>query len=192
MERAVTRSVPRVLLATGAAVLCLVIAAAAPAALPSYGDWSAPVRLDAPINTDAGEGGPSISDDGLSFYFHSTRPGGVGGEDIYASRRQSLDAPWSTPVNLGPTINTASNDNVPVLSPDGHWMFFSSNRPGGFGGTDNYASWRPDTHDDLGWQTPVNLGSNVNTSATESGPSYFANAGGRPQLFYSSSRPGGL
>src|SRR5262245_58935278 len=192
MERAVTRSVPRVLLATGAAVLCLVIAAAAPAALPSYGDWSAPVRLDAPINTDAGEGGPSISDDGLSFYFHSTRPGTLGPEDIYASRRPSLDAPWGTPVNLGPTINTASADTVPVLSPDGHWMFFASNRPGGFGGNDVYASWRPDPGDDFGWQAPVNLGPNVNTPLAESGPSYFVNSGVRPQLFYSSSRPGGL
>ena len=181
-----------VILSAGAALLCVAIAAAAPAAPPSYGDWSAPVHLDAPINTAAGEGGPAPSDDGLSFYVHSTRAGGLGGEDIYVSQRPSPDAPWGTPVNLGPTINTASNDNGPIFSPDGHWMFFSSNRSGGFGGNDVYASWRPNPDDDFGWQAPVNLGPNVNTSASDFGPSYFENQGGRPQLFYSSARPGGL
>ena len=174
----------------GAALLCLAIAAAAPAAPPSYGDWSAPVNLGPTINTAAGEAGPGISDDGLSLYFHSLRPG-FGMEDIYVSHRTSLDAPWGAPVNLGPTINSASGEQVPAFSPDGHWLFFSSNRPGGFGGNDNYASWRPDPHDDLGWQAPVNLGPNVNTSATDYGPSYFENEGGRPQLFFSSTRPGG-
>jgi hypothetical protein len=180
----------RRVLAVAAALVAVPVAIAA--AAPSYGDWSAPVLLGPPISTAAGEGGPALSDDGLTLYFHSTRPGGLGAEDIYASRRPSLDAPWGTPVNLGPTINTASADNVAALSPDGHWLFFASNRPGGFGGTDIYGSWRPDPDDDLGWQAPANLGPNVNTPLAESGPSYYLNEGGRPQLFYSSSRPGGF
>ena len=92
-------------------------------------------------------------------------------------------------MNLGPTINTASAEFVPAFSPDGHWMFFASDRPGGFGGADLYQSYRADIHDDFGWQTPTNLGPNVNTAADENGAGYFDN-GGHPQLFFGSDRLG--
>jgi hypothetical protein len=95
-------------------------------------------------------------------------------------------------VNLGPTINSASAQQVPAFSRDGHWMFFADDRPGGFGGNDIWASWRPQTHDDFGWQAPVNLGANINTASSDYGPSYFENEGGAPQLFFGSGRPGGL
>ena len=97
--------------------------------------------------------------------------------------------------DLGPTINTSSRDYVPAFSTDGHWMFFASDRPGGFGpstGTptsDLYESYRADIHDDFGWQTPTNLGPNVNTAASENGNGYFDN-GGHPQLYFGSDRIG--
>ena len=113
--------------------------------------------------------------------------------DIWVSQRESVDDGWGTPVNLGPTVNSASVDIFPAFSRDGHWMFFASDRPGGFGGNDIWASWRPQTHDDFGWQAPINLGAGVNSAATEQGVGYFENEeGGAPQLYVTSDRPGGL
>ena len=95
-------------------------------------------------------------------------------------------------MNLGSTINTSANEFVPAFSPDGHWMFFASDRPGinTFGLADIYRSYRVDVHDDFAWQTPVNLGPNVNSAADDNGVGYFDN-GGAPQLFFGSGRLGG-
>ena len=78
-------------------------------------------------------------------------------------------SPWSEPVNLGPTVNSAANENTPCISRDGLSLFFNSPRPGPFGTTgDLYVSQRPTTADP--WGTPVNLGENINTSVTEYWP----------------------
>jgi len=76
-------------------------------------------------------------------------------------------------VNLGQAINTVDQDNIPAFSRDGHWMFFNSTRPGGFGGVDLWVSYREQTNDDFGWQQPVNLGPAVNTAFNDSGANYF-------------------
>jgi Tol biopolymer transport system component len=183
----------RALLVAGLAVLVFGVATALSGAAPNYSDWSAPVNLGPTVNSTASDNGPALSKDGLSLYFTSNRAAGFGGEDIWVSQRDSVDADWGTPVNLGATINTAAGESVPALSRDGHWMFFASDRAGGSGGTNIWASWRPQTHDDFGWQAPVNVGPNVNSGpAGAAGPSYFENDGGAPQLFFVSSRPGGL
>jgi hypothetical protein len=94
---------------------------------------------------------------------------------------------------LGPTINTTANAITPAFSRDGHWMFFTSTKPGGYGAIDVYASWRNHVHDDFDWETPVNLGPNINTSSNDQMPDYFANDhGGAPELLISSDRPGGV
>jgi hypothetical protein len=104
-----------------------------------------------------------------------------------------LGDPWGAPTNLGPTINTSFIDAIPAFSRDGHWMFFNSNRPGGSGDVDIWASWRAQTHDDFGWQPPVNLGSGVNSPSFDAGASFFENEeGGAPLLFFGSNRPGGI
>jgi Tol biopolymer transport system component len=156
--------------------------------------WSEPVNLGPIVNSSSDEADPALSPDGLSLYFFSNRPGGFGTSDIWASRRASLTDPWGTPQNLGPVINYPGSGIVhPNLSSDGHRLFFASNRPGGYGGYDLWASWRDDTHDDFSWQTPVNLGPAVNTSSTEFGPAYFEDGGtGVTKLYFSSDRPGGL
>jgi hypothetical protein len=159
-----------------------------------FSDWSAPVNLGPPINTPFGDVGPAISKDGVSLYLFSNRPGGFGGFDLWVSERGSSDAPWAPPVNLGPLINTPASEQDPALSRDGHWLFFVSDRPrGGFGATDIWASWRPHTHDNFGWQTPVNLGPGVNSPFADVGPAYFADdETGTPKLFFASGRPGGV
>jgi Tol biopolymer transport system component len=170
----------------------LVLASGIAAAAPRFSEWSVPINLGPMINSAANDLGPAISGDGRSLYFGSNRPGGYGQADLWVSQRASVDDPWGSPLNLGATINTASSEQVPALSRDGHWLFFAGNRPGGFGGTDLWASWREQVHDDFGWQAPVNLGAGVNSASFDAGASYFENDdGGVPLLFFNSDRPGG-
>ncbi len=122
---------------------CLTLLACAPESQPaaprleamsfSSSEWSEPVNLGAPINSAANEMNAALSPDELSLYFVSTRSGGLGGADIWVSRRASLDAPWGEPVNLGPNVNGPGLDAAPAVSLDGHLLFFSSDRPGGQG-----------------------------------------------------------
>lgn len=178
---------------TLAALVVLVLATYYPAAAQHFSEWSAPVNLGPTINSSSADFGSAISKNGLSLYISSTRLGGFGGQDIWVSQRASLDDPWGLPVNLGPNINSSSNDSLPNFSRDGHRMFFSSNRPGGVGGTDIWVSWRAHTHDDFGWQLPVNLGAGVNSTAFDAAPHYFENEDvGIPLLFFTSGRLGGL
>src|SRR5438128_6832338 len=161
---------------------------------PLYSDWSAPVNLGPVVNSGSNEQHPAISKDGLSLYFASDRPGagGMGGLDIYASHRESLDAPWGAPVNLGPNINSAGNDLAPTFSPDGHLLYFHSNGRGGCGGADLFVSRRHDKRDDLGWEPAENLGCVVNSPFDDAGPTIFEDeATGVTTLYFTSTRLGG-
>jgi Tol biopolymer transport system component len=168
-------------------------AASNPLAAPRYSDWATPLNLGATINSTFNDFGAATSKDGLHLYFTSDRPGGFGANDIWVSERSSLDSPWGVPINLGPVVNTSAIDAVPFLSRDEHWLFFNSNRDGGFGANDIWVSYRTHTKDDFGWEPPINLGSGVNTAFFDQGASYVANEdGGAPMLFFGSDRPGGL
>jgi hypothetical protein len=157
---------------------------------PPFSEWSAPVNLGPIVNSPFSDQAPAVSRNGLSLYFHSNRPDGFGQNDLYVSQRSRLDSPWGPPVNLGPAINSASFEARPSLSRDGHWLFFSSNRPG-FGGMDIWASYRKHVHDDFGWEPPVNLGPGVNSPSQEISPSYVENDdAGVPLLYFVSNRPG--
>jgi Tol biopolymer transport system component len=161
-------------------------------AAPRFSEWSPPVHLDAPINSEFNDFGPALSKDGLSLYFTSDRPGGMGGNDIWVTQRASREDPWGEPVNLGSTINTAFNEGVPSFSRDGHFMYFNSVRPGGFGGNDIWIAWRAHTGDDFGWEEPVNAGSGVNSAFDDAGAGYLENEEtGSPLLYFGSTRPGG-
>lgn len=160
---------------------------------PQYSDWSAPVNLGPAVNwPDKSDQHPCISKDGLSLYFSSGRPGGFGDMDIYVSQRPSVNDSWGTPTNLGPNVNSPYREFYPSLSPDGHTLYFSSTRPGGFGGQDFYASRRHNKRDDFGWQPAANLGSTINTAAGEAFPFLFEDdETGSITLYFSSNRPGG-
>ena len=161
-------------------------------AQPDFSDWSAPVNIGPNVNSTFTEGGPAISKDGLSLYFHSERPGSFGSTDIWVSVRERDDQPWGTPLNLGPAVNTPGLEAVAALSRDEHWLFFTSDRTGSLGGMDIWVSYRDHIHDPFGWQPALNAGAGVNSVFGESAPSYFENGGGAPQLFFHSNRPGGL
>jgi hypothetical protein len=130
--------------------------------------WSAPVRLDAPVNSPtANEQAPALSADGLALYFCSNRPPSAG-NDLWVARRASDDEAWGEPTNLGPGVNSSGGDCGPSLSVDGLMLFFTSNRGGG--PNDIYLATRSDPTDDLSWGAPVRLGSDVNTAAFEFSP----------------------
>jgi len=152
------------------------------ATIPS--GWSDPVNLGTPINTAGRDQSPVLSSDGLSLYFASDRPGGLGDVDLWVSHRASHDSPWGTPVNLGPGINSPGVESGPNLSPDGHLLFFQSSRLGGQGSNDIYVSRRDDTDDDFSWGTPVNLGPDVNTAAAEVAPWYQQRDAEGPTLYF--------
>jgi WD40-like Beta Propeller Repeat len=157
-----------------------------------FSDWSAPVNIGPPVNTNLAELAPFLSKDGLSLYFvRGAGAGGFGGEDIWVSQRASSDDAWGLPQNLGPTINTVSNDFGASLTLDGHTLYFVSNRPG-LGGNDLYVSRRHNRRDDFAWQPPGNLGS-INTPANELAAAHFEDdLTGVTTLYFASNRPGGL
>lgn len=175
-------------------LVCLAMLSASPVETAKpFEAWTAPVNLGEDVNSAFNEFLPELSSNGLSLFFASNRPGPFGGEDLWVSRRASRDARWGTPVNLGTLVNTSFNERSPALSRDGHLLFFASDRPGGAGSLDIWVSWRAHTHDDFAWQPAVNLGTGVNGAAGDFGPSYFENDEiGIPNLFFASSRPGGV
>ena len=152
--------------------------------------WSAAVNLGALVNSSFDDIGPNLSKDGRSLFFASNRPG-FGGEDIWVAQRADPDGPWGAPMNLGAVVNGASDERGSWLSRDGHYLFFVSDRPGGYGGLDVWVSWRQKTDDDFGWQPPTNLGASVNSAANDAGPTLFENTlAGVGELLFASNRPG--
>ncbi|MHC4540615.1 MAG: hypothetical protein ACYS74_12665, partial [Planctomycetota bacterium] len=148
--------------------------------------FGTPTNLGSTVNSSSGEGTPYISADGLSLYFTLDRPGGYGGLDIWVTTRATKADPWGTPVNFGPPVNSSAHDFYPSISADGLSLYFTSDRPGGYGGDDIWMATRETTEDD--WGAPVNLGALVNSGANDRGPSISADA---LELFFHSSRPGG-
>ncbi len=98
--------------------------------------WGVPVSVDADINMSFIPGAPEISADGLTLLFSGYRPNG-GTNDLWMAARDNVDAPWSSPVNLGPVVNSQMDADLnPSLSADGRMLYFSSFRSGGRGNSD--------------------------------------------------------
>ena len=161
-----------------------------------FTEWSAPVNLGKIVNSPYAEAGAYISRDGLSLYFGSGRPGGVGPTntfDIWVSHRESPASQWRVPVNVGAMVNTANNEQTPMLTIDGHRLYFARDGSGGYGSQDLYVSRRQHQWEDTGWREPVNLGPGVNTAAEESGPSIIEDdQTGVLSLYFSSTRATGM
>ena len=105
------------------------------------GNWG-PGVLVPELSSPARDTRTAIRRDGLEIFVSSARPGGVGGEDIWVSTRDSTRDPWSTPVNLGPVVNSPAFDGGPALSWDGTTLYFHSERPGGFRKRDLWVTTR--------------------------------------------------
>ncbi len=159
-----------------------------PADLPTYrAAVTGPTSLGPIVNSSKSEGGPHISTDGLSLFFASVRPGGLGDRDLWVTTRETKDDPWGTPVNLGSPINSSAYEGAPCTSADGLELYFVSGRPGGSGTWDIWVATRK-TKDDP-WGKPVNLGPPVNSVAHEWDPDISADG---LSLYFSSRRSTGL
>jgi outer membrane protein OmpA-like peptidoglycan-associated protein/tetratricopeptide (TPR) repeat protein len=146
--------------------------------------WSKAKPLAGNINSNFNEGALNISQDGQWLIFTGCNfPDGFGSCDLFISY-QTADG-WSTPENLGRNFNTEFFESAPSLSPDKRDLYFTSNRPGGFGGNDIYVSHRNDSGH---WSPPENMGPNINTSGDESWP--FIHADNNTLYFTSNGLPG--
>jgi hypothetical protein len=101
--------------------------------------WQTPVNLGPVVNSTKSDAHPCLSPDGLVLFFSDYaytsggpfRPGGLGLSDMWMTRRKSITDPWEPPVNLGPELNSNTQDPQPRLSSDGSILYFTSWRSGG-------------------------------------------------------------
>lgn len=127
------------------------------ATIGANGQWQDIITL--PFNSDNYDTGhPSVSQDGTKLYFTSNMPGGYGDTDIY---EVSINhGHYGAPRNLGPTINSKYKEYTPHV--DGDILYFSSNRPGGYGRLDIYM-----TKLDGSISEPINLGEPMNSAGDD-------------------------
>ncbi|MCB0402240.1 MAG: PD40 domain-containing protein [Flavobacteriales bacterium] len=111
--------------------------------LTDDGTWTTPVKLSDKINTPGVEESVFIHPDGKTLYFSSNGHPGMGGLDIFMSKKDE-NGEWSTPVNLGYPINTYNDENSLLVRADGKIAYFASDREGGFGELDLYQFELPD------------------------------------------------
>jgi hypothetical protein len=134
-----------------------------------------------------GDYSPDLSLDGLTLYFSSSRPGGLGQGDLYVTTRESIDDPWDPPQNLGPNVNTPYFEGQPSISANGKTLYWDSVRPDGLGDFDIWMATRGNVGRDFG--PAANVGPEVNTVGPEFGAAISQN---EKQLFFSSGRPGNV
>jgi hypothetical protein len=151
------------------------------------GRWQSPELMTPRINSEFHETSASIAPEGNEIYFASDRPGGFGGRDLYRIRRLP-NGEWSLPLNLGPTVNTAQDEDAPFLHSDGVTLFFSSKGHRTMGGFDIFRSVLKDT-DNNGWTDPENMGFPLNTVSDDI---FFCLSEDGRTGYFSSERPGGL
>ena len=151
------------------------------------GSWNKPTQL-VNLNTAFHERMPYISPDGKLLLFSSDRPGGFGGEDIWASTYDEQAGKWDPPFNLGKNINTKYDESSPAIHHDNSSLFFSSNRPGGLGGFDLYSSLA--VHNSLKkWKPPASLGKPYNSQSDEERITMTKDG---KIIYFSSNRRGGI
>ena len=149
-------------------------------------NWSEPKILNFPSNTIYNEGAYSLSSDSKEIFFAScNRLDGYGNCDLYYAEMIN-DSEWSEPINLGPSINSKAWESQPSISLDNKFLFFSSNRDGGFGRRDIWCSIRLDKYN---WSEPFNLGANVNTEKDEITPFIFYDSN---KIYFASSGHKGM
>lgn len=103
----------------------------------SDGSWSRPVNLGDNINTAGNEMAPFIHPDGQTLYFSSNGHIGLGGSDLFMSRRDT-SGQWQPPVNLGYPINTSEDEINIIINTAGDKAYMSARREEGYGGFDIY------------------------------------------------------
>ncbi len=139
-------------------------------------EWQSPINLGKPINSSKHDAVISLSADGQYMLLYRTTVGYSG--DLFIAALQGDR--WSEPEKLNENINSPYWEPSAALSPDGREIYFSSNRPGGYGGRDIYVSRKLPNGE---WALPRNLGPIINTTEDEDAP--FMHADGKT-IFFSS------
>jgi hypothetical protein len=101
-----------------------------------------PARLAPGLNTDSDDSRPNVRKDGREIVFDSTRPGTLGGPDIWTAKRESILDDWITPDHLDAPVNSPASETRATLSWDGLTMLFGSTRAGAEGSNDVYVTTR--------------------------------------------------
>lgn len=147
--------------------------------------WTKPTVIAPTLNTPKFiESTASITPDGKTIYFASDRSGGMGGMDIWRTQMQA-NGSWSSPVNLGPEINSKANEDAPFIHPDQKTLFFTSDGHHTMGGRDIFVSRFINNK----WKAPENMGYPVNTTANDN---YFTLIADGTRAYFSSDRKGGM
>lgn len=126
------------------------------------GSWSAPVDLG--FNDSTSDCCGVLAADGKSFYYSKTQSPGSSKSFIYVVRKKASGA-WGNPEKLGPGVNSTAWSSInPFISANGKTLYFTSNRPGGFGKDDLWYSRRKPNGT---WSKAINMGPGINTKRNE-------------------------
>lgn len=121
--------------------------------------WSTPTMLGKEVNSEFKELSACTNNEGNMIVFTSDRPGGFGGKDLYRVVKLPNEK-WSQPQNLGPKINGKYDEDAPFISPNGQFLYYSSNGTNTMGG---YDILRADFFVDISFGEPKNLGYPINS-----------------------------
>lgn len=145
------------------------------------GDWEVAEKMPSNINTQYNEGSACLGPDGKVLYFtRCNDPQGLGDCDLYRAEYEPANNRWKNLKNLGENVNSSYWDSQPHISIDGKYLFFSSNRSGGLGGTDIYYCRKKSDGD---WGPAINAGPMINSDKEEVTPFMHAI---NQTLYYSS------
>ncbi len=149
--------------------------------------WSEPKPLGHNINTTSWEPSASTTSDENILFFTSSKKGGLGGRDIYMSRKQP-NGEFGPAVNLGPKINTKYDEDCPFIHPDGKTLYFSSKGHKSMGGFDIFS-----TTIDIATATILteveNIGYPINTADDDV---FFVWSADNKRAYFASEREGGF
>lgn len=147
------------------------------------GDWTEPIPFGRTINTEFHESEACFSPDGRLMFFISDKPGGVGGRDIYYSKKLRTGG-WGRAYNLGSKVNTPFDEHSIYMHPDGKTLYFSSKGHNSIGGYDIFKT----TFKNRRWSTPINLGYPINTPGDDT---HFVLTPDSKSAYYSSEKKNG-
>lgn len=145
------------------------------------GEWQPAEPLPAPVNTVFNESFAHVTADGEELYFTSDAPGGMGGKDIWVSRRLP-NGTWGAPRNLGPGVNTEGDEDAPFFHSQTNVLYFCSTGHDGMGGYDIFYSPRNDKGE---FEASMNMGYPINSADDDL---FFTPSADRDRGYYASIR----
>jgi len=143
------------------------------------GGWSEPYDLGAPINTDAAEFFPSLTDDGTLYFTRGE------GREYYVYRSRQMDRGYAEPERLGPGVNAGTGQyNAFIARDESYLIHLVADREENIGLADYYISFR---NDDDTWTGPINMGPKINRPGARGASPYVTRDSG--YFFFSSTEP---